>query len=151
MGALFRPAVADDIELLLGFSAALYAEDGTALFVRSRAEVGFRQLVNDESLGRVWLIEDGGRPVGYLILTWGFTIEYEGRVGLIDELYVEPGHRSRGLGARAIQVAEVACRERGIRALQLEVARANARAQALYRREGFVDHDRYLMTKELKD
>jgi GNAT superfamily N-acetyltransferase len=151
MDAMFRPAVADDIELLVGFSAALYAEDGTALFVRSRAEAGFRQLVNDESLGRVWLIEEGGRPVGYLVLTWGFTIEYDGRVGLIDELFVEPGHRSQGLGARAIQVAEVACRTRGIRAVQLEVARANTRAQALYRREGFVDHDRYLMTKELKD
>jgi len=150
MDVMLRPAIADDIELLLRFSAALYAEDGTALFVRSRAEVGFRRLVNDESLGRVWLIEEGGRSVGYIVLTWGFSIEYEGRVGLIDELFVEPGRRSRGLGARAIEVAEVACRERGIGALQLEVARANTRAQALYRRAGFVDHDRYLMTKELK-
>jgi GNAT superfamily N-acetyltransferase len=150
MDAALRLAVADDIELLIGFSAALYAEDGTALFTRSRAEAGFRRLVHDASLGRVWLIEDGGRSVGYIVLTWGFTIEYEGRVGLIDELFVDREHRSRGLGARAIKVAEDACRERGIGALQLEVARANTRAQELYRREGFVDHDRYLMTKELK-
>ncbi len=33
--------------------------------------------------------------------------------------------------------------------LHLEVERANARAQNVYRRQGFVDHDRYLLTKRL--
>jgi ribosomal protein S18 acetylase RimI-like enzyme len=147
--ATFRPAVAGDLTELLRFSEALYCEDGTVRFERERAEAGFRQLVESESLGRVWMIEVDGRSTGYVVLTWGFSVEYWGRVGLVDELYVLPGHRDTGLGTAAMDLAERSCRERGIKAMQLEVSRTNVRAQALYRRLGFVDHDRYLMTKEL--
>ncbi|HYS78429.1 MAG TPA: hypothetical protein VEO94_06295 [Candidatus Dormibacteraeota bacterium] len=35
----------------------------------------------------------------------------------------------------------------GVRALHLEMERGNVAAQALYRRHGFADHDRYLMTR----
>lgn len=149
MNATFRRAVSDDLEELLRFSEALYREDGTARFERERASRGFSQVLEDESLGRVWMIEAGGRSVGYVVLTWGFTIEHWGRVGLIDELFVLPNHRDRGLGTAAMELAERSCRERGIRAVQLEVSRANARGQELYRRLGFADHDRHLMTKEL--
>jgi ribosomal protein S18 acetylase RimI-like enzyme len=145
----FRPAEKRDLATLLAFSEALYLEDGTVTFDPVRARAGFCGLIGDESLGRVWMIEAGGRPVGYVVLTWGFTVEYWGRVGLVDELYVLPEHRDRGLGTAAMELAERSCRERGIRAVQLEVSRENVRAQELYRRLGFVDHDRYLMTKEL--
>lgn len=149
MNGTFRSAGSGDIGGLLGFSEALYREDGTARFERRRAEAGFRQLMEDGSFGCVWMIDVDGRSVGYVALTWGFSIEHWGRVGLVDELYVLPDHRGRGLGAAAMELAERSCRERGVKAVQLEVSRANVRAQGLYRRRGFADHDRYLMTKEL--
>jgi len=37
----------------------------------------------------------------------------------------------------------------GISAVHLEVDHTNTVAQALYRKAGFVDHDRYLMTRWL--
>ena len=49
-----------------------------------------------------------------------------------------------------IAQTEEICSERNISGLHLEVERANARAQALYRRVGFLDHDRYLLTKWLR-
>ena len=39
------------------------------------------------------------------------------------------------------------CRTEGIAALHLEVERANTIAQEVYRKQGFKDHDRYLLTK----
>lgn len=150
MGVSFRPAASGDMGELLGFSEALYGEDGTVVFDRDRASAGFRQLIESESLGRVWMIDVDGRSVGYVVLTWGFSVEYWGRVGLVDELYVMPDHRDRRLGTAAMELAERSCRERGIRALQLEVSRTNVRAQKLYRRLGFADHDRYLMAKEFE-
>ena len=56
-------------------------------------------------------------------------------------------HRGRGLGTRALAIAEEVCRESGVGALHLEVERANTEAQRLYRARGLVDHDRYLMTR----
>jgi ribosomal protein S18 acetylase RimI-like enzyme len=36
-----------------------------------------------------------------------------------------------------------------VRALHLEVERANTEAQAFYHKAGFADHDRYLLTKQM--
>jgi diamine N-acetyltransferase len=80
-------------------------------------------------------------------VTIGYSIEFGGRDAFLDELFVSADSRGRGLGTRALEVAAEACREAGIVALHLEVDHANTAAQRLYRRHGFVDHDRYLMTR----
>ncbi len=89
------------------------------------------------------------RVVGYLAVTLGFSLEYRGRDAFIDELFIEPGSRGLGLGREALEIAERYCRECGVRALHLEVERHHQSAFELYRRTGFEDHDRYLMTKWL--
>ena len=49
----------------------------------------------------------------------------------------------------AIRFVEDACRDLGVEALHLEVERGNTRAQTVYHKAGFADHDRYLLTKWL--
>jgi len=83
------------------------------------------------------------------VVTFGYSLEYGGRDAFIDELWVHERVRGQGIGTRALHMAEAACREQGIQALHLEVERTNAVAQQVYRRAGFVDHDRYLLTKRL--
>ena len=61
-----------------------------------------------------------------------------------------PEMRGRGMGARALVLAEEHCHRNGIEALRLEVHHENHRALALYERNGFEAHDRYLMTKWLQ-
>ncbi|MDB6031743.1 MAG: family N-acetyltransferase, partial [Verrucomicrobiales bacterium] len=39
------------------------------------------------------------------------------------------------------------CHGEGITAVHLEVDRSNSRAQELYRKAGYADHDRFLLTK----
>jgi len=48
-----------------------------------------------------------------------------------------------------MEFAEEAARNLGVRALHLEVTRANARARTLYERLGYQEHDRPLLTKLL--
>jgi ribosomal protein S18 acetylase RimI-like enzyme len=84
-----------------------------------------------------------------MIVTFGYSIEFGGRDAFLDELFISPDARGRGLGTRALEVAAQACREAGILAVRLEVDRGNTGAQRLYRAHGFVDHDRYLMTRWL--
>lgn len=150
MDATFRPAEVSDFSVLLPMIRALCELDGTPFDERAAGRA-LAQIIADESLGRVWLIELGNERAGYLVLTFGFSLEFGGRDAFIDELYVREEFRGRGLGRRAIELAERACRERGVGALHLEVERANTTAQELYRRSGFRDHDRYLMTKMMND
>ncbi len=150
MEPTFRHAAKSDIDTILEFMQRLYAQDGLP-FDEPIARRTLAGIVRDRSLGRVWMIGDGSEPIGYMILTLGYSLEYRGRDAFVDELFVHESHRRRGIGRKAMQVLEQACRELDVRALHLEVERPNVAAQALYRKFGFVDHDRYLMTKHIKD
>jgi ribosomal protein S18 acetylase RimI-like enzyme len=84
------------------------------------------------------------------VLTLGYSLEYHGRDAIIDELYIIEEYRGQGIGTRAIELAAKESRSLGIKALHLEVERKNTNAQHFYRKIGFEDHDRYLLTKWLK-
>jgi ribosomal protein S18 acetylase RimI-like enzyme len=148
METAFRTAELSDVEVLLGFMREYYAFDHL-LFDGQIARAALEKFLSDGSLGRVWLIQDGGTAIGYLVLTLGYSLEYGGRDAFIDEVYIRASHRGRGIGQSALQFAEDVCRSLGVRVIHLEVERTNTNAHALYRKAGFVDHDRYLMTKRI--
>lgn len=112
-----------------------------------RTPAALARLLGDASLGRVWIVEDGAHPVGYLALCFGYSLEYLGRDAFIDELYVDDAFRGRGVGRQLIATAEAACPDLQVVALHLEVDDTNPRAQALYAQLGFEAHARALMTK----
>jgi ribosomal protein S18 acetylase RimI-like enzyme len=97
----------------------------------------------------VWVIERRSKPVGYVVVTLGYSLEYRGTTALVDELYLVPEHRGRGLGSQALRLVERVCSSSRVRTVHLEVERSNAGADALYRRLGFADRGRSLLTKTL--
>jgi GNAT superfamily N-acetyltransferase len=144
----FRPATAGDIGAIVAMMRGYYSQDGYT-FVEEEARAAALMLINDPSLGRLWVICDGDAVVGYVAVALGFSFEYRGREAFVDELFIAQTHRGRGLGAEALAVAEAYCREAGVNALHLEVERHRDSALELYRRRGFADFGRYLMTKWL--
>jgi len=148
MSPTFRLAGEADLETLIEFMRQFYAIDAYP-FDESVARRALREFLGEPLFGRAWLIEVDAAPMGYLVLTLGYSLEYHGRDAFIDELFVEPSSRHQGIGKRAMQFAEAACRELGVHALHLEVERHNLAAQELYRQSGFEDHERFLMSKRL--
>ncbi len=127
---------------------SFYAELGEP-FAAERAERALRALLADPSHGAAWVFREDGRATGYLVVTHGYSLEFDGRIAVVDEVYAVPERRGQGIGARALALAEEHCRRQGISALRLEVHHENRRALALYERSGYEAHDRYLMTKWL--
>lgn len=146
----FKIAEGADIEILLKFMREYYEFDHLP-FDEQIARAALAKFVDDQSLGRVWLICHEGEAIGYLVLTLGYSLEYGGRDAFIDEVYIRASHRGCGIGQSALTFAEEVCRSLGVRALHLEVERTNTSAHGLYRKAGFVDHDRYLMTKRIAE
>jgi ribosomal protein S18 acetylase RimI-like enzyme len=144
------PRFADlaDLEAILKLHRDFFEEDHYA-FREEESRANLRLLLGDPRLGRLFAIDDDGSVVGYLVLTFGFSLEFGGRNAVVDELYLAPTHRGRGLGTKALAAAEKVCRELGFHAIHLVVERYKKDAQALYRRVGFVTYDRDLMTKVL--
>jgi len=145
---VFRDAAPADLDAILAFMRRLYAQEGLS-FDEPSARATLSGIVRDRSLGRVWMIDEEAEPIGYMVLTLGYSLEYRGRDAFVDEIFVREDRRRRGIGRRAMRVMEDACRDLEVRALHLEVERPNAAAQALYRKFGFVEHDRLLMTKPI--
>lgn len=144
----FRVAEPSEADLLVEMMRDFNAHERIA-FDEPAVRAALAQLFADDARGLACLLLWGGEVAGYVVITFGFSIEFRGRDAFVDELFVKDEFRGRGVGAAATRYAEGLCRERGVRALHLEVERENTRAQSVYRRAGFVDHDRYLLTKWL--
>jgi len=104
-------------------------------------------LLADHRLGCIWLVRTADSLVGYVAVCFGYSIEFGGRDAFIDEFYIRPEFRGRGIGTTALAMVCEKARKDGIAAVHLEVGQDNARAKSLYARAGFVSRDRFhLMT-----
>jgi GNAT superfamily N-acetyltransferase len=126
--------------------ARLYAQ-GDDPFDAERARRTTAALLAEPEFGGAWMVEVDGAAAGYLVFVLGYSLEFGGRFGLLDELFLDERWRGQGVGRQALDFAAQQCAARGWRALRLEVERKNQRALALYGSAGFHAHDRFLMTK----
>jgi len=150
-GVIIRPAAAEDEQSLLRMMGSLAEQEpGAYFFDEAVVREVLRKLLVSPDLGRAWVFLDEETLVGYIVLTFGYSFEYHGRDSFIDELYIEPQYRRQGIGKRAMQFVEERARELGVNAIHLEVDQGNDPAAELYRRSGYDDHSRFLMTKWLK-
>jgi ribosomal protein S18 acetylase RimI-like enzyme len=100
--------------------------------------------------GCVYLIGPARAPLGYIILIFGWSVEFGGMDAYVDEIYIRPAIRGRGIASQVLLDLPKALSEAGLTALHLEVDRTNEAAQKLYLRTGFKPRDRYvLMSKKL--
>ena len=136
-----------DTDELLALARAFHAEDGHPL--DATGERAVLEVCDGHPLARGFLVRHAGRTAGYLVLTLGYGIEYGGADAFIDDLYLTPESRGRGLGEHAMIAAEAEARRLGARAVHLVVAPRNERAQRLYRRSGFAASDWVVMSKRL--
>jgi len=141
-----RVAVESDADLLLDFMRAYYAFDGHG-FDREKARAALVPLLCNPDFGRVWVILDRGKPVGYIVICLGYSLEWLGRDAFVDEFYLIKEYRGRGWGQKVMAIVEDAAREISVRALHLEVVDGNEAAGHLYRKLGFESHHSIFLTK----
>ena len=143
---LGKPA---DLDRLLPLVEAFHAEEGiTSTDARRRAALG--PLLEGSPLGAVYLIGPSRGPIGYIVVTFGWSIEFGGMDGFIDELYIRPGVRGRGVGSEVITALTAMLKSVGMTALHLEVAPDNDKAIRLYTRARFKLREGYhLMSRVL--
>lgn len=107
-------------------------------------------LLADARIGAAWQIQVGAAVVGYAVISHGWSIEYGGRFSMLDELFIVPAFRGRGIGRRALAQIRREASRMGARKLLLEVESYNRRAKALYVRRGFEDTRRSLMRMDVR-
>ncbi len=149
MSAALRLARPEDMDRLMGLVTAFHTEEGIAQDA-DQTRNALAPLLEGIPHGCVYLIGPGRAPLGYIILTFGWSVEFGGMDGFVDEIYIRPAVRGRGIASEVLLDLPKALAGAGLTALHLEVDRTNESAQKLYLRTGFKPRDRYmLMSKKL--
>lgn len=145
---VFRPAALSDLEELLPLLRRFYEHFGYP-FDEDVKRRTVAELVSSPVSGRLVAISRDGRIVGYAVVAFSFSLEYEGKTAFLDELFIDEKERGRGIGSLALAHVESLCRTEGVNALHLETEETNSGAADLYARSGFRSYGRHLMTKIL--
>jgi GNAT superfamily N-acetyltransferase len=144
-----RAARAADHPELLRLIKAYYAFDHIRFTPRIVAPA-LAKLLRNKALGRVWIICDGATAIGYVVLTFNYDLEFGGTEGLVTDLYLDAAYRGSGFGRRALEVVDDYCRANGIGTVELQVENDNADAREFYRRIGFTQLSRVVMTRAVR-
>lgn len=144
----FKPVEQIDIADLLILIQEYYDYDGHP-FAPEPIRLALENLIRHPDWGQAWFICRDNIPIGYVVLTLGYSLEYLGRDAFVDEIYIRASDRGQGIGKATFQFIEATCRDLGVTALHLEVTHHNHHAKAIYDKLGFVRHDRDLMTRWL--
>ena len=147
MSASLHLATMDDLDQLEPMVAAYHDLQGietTENFLRT----SLRALLEGLPHGVAYLIGIRRAPVGYIVISFGYSVELGGIDGRIDEFYIRENVRGRGMGTDVVASLLPALGEHGVKALHLEVSPDNTRAQKIYARAGFrLRDDHCLMSK----
>lgn len=143
---LARP---DDLDRLAQLVAAFHAEIGIAQDEATRI-AALTPLLDGSPHGVAYLIGPARAPIGYVILSFGWSVRSAGLDGVVDELYIRRAVRGRGIGSEVMSALPKALAGAGLRSLHLQVQRDDVKARKLYERLRFTPcEDHVLMTREM--
>jgi GNAT superfamily N-acetyltransferase len=92
-----------------------------------------RLLSADSTLGLL----AGDPAAGFALLTLRTNVWYDTAVALLDELYVVPSMRGRGIGSALLESACRLVRGRGVELMEINVDGEDRDARRFYQRHGF--------------
>lgn len=126
----------EDIDRVLSLMERYHEERGIASDDSSRRRA-VMPLLDGSPHGAVWLIGPTRAPLGYVLVTFGWSVEFGGTEGWVDEAYIRPSVRKRGIGTEVLHAIAVSLTAGGVRALHARLAHDDQEAQKFCKRVGF--------------
>jgi GNAT superfamily N-acetyltransferase len=132
-----RPVTAADIPALVRLVDQYWLFEDIAGFDPGRVARELARVHEDPRLGSGWIAFARGEAVGYLLAVYVHSLEHLGLTAEIDEFFVLPSARSKGLGEALLRLAEAEFLRRGCTNVALQLGRGNERARLFYRALGY--------------
>lgn len=114
---LARPT---DDDRLLSLMARYHEERGLDYDDLHRAQVT-APLLEGSPLGAVWLIGPARSPLGYVLVSFGWSVHLGGMTGWVEEVFIRASVRNRGIGTEVLHAVAVSLGHAGLKALQVRV------------------------------
>lgn len=134
---MIRKLQPHDREIYLKFTHEFYKSEAVSHYI----PIEFRQktfdyLLTDQEMAECYIFEYENQPAGYALTAKTFSQEGGGFVLWIEELYVSPEFRNKGLGNEFFVFLKNE-KEPEVSRLRLEIEPENAGAVRLYKKYGF--------------
>ena len=142
-GIVLRRARIEHLPLMLTLVSEFCVTDQHT-FDPDRVTRALVPLLEDDAHGVVYLVDN---ERGYVVITWGYSLESGGREALIDEIYLR--RRGEGRGSKVMDALFDDMAARGVVKMFLETETHNHRARRFYARQGFDEDDSIWMSRQI--
>jgi GNAT superfamily N-acetyltransferase len=152
MDLAFREYKQSDFSTLVEMVLGLYTKDGTKATQMSAEKIALsiEPLISPSNPSEIIIFEANGETIGYCILNRFCSNEYSGWIGYVDELFIQPNHRSSGIGEQFFMYLEQNSKYKFV-AFMLETVENNPKATRFYQRIGFELHHNLMLFKQLQN
>lgn len=132
-----RPARHDELDALIAAYEWLFAAPGArpALYDEARARKTLTSVIDSDQAAVLVAEADGGAIAGLCTVALDLRSVRFGQRAWVEDLAVDPGRRSGGVGKALLDAAKAWGRERGATHLELDSGDARADAHRFYERE----------------
>lgn len=147
---IIAPATTDQIPAMAALFEAQLREHGIDSPADGLVSV-LHTLSEQPQHGFILCATREGAAVGVAYAACILSLEHSGWSGWLEELYVLPEWRGRGLGSQLLDAVIAAAKERGWMALDLEVDSGHQRVLSLYARRDFEPLSRSRLVRRLRE
>ena len=147
---MIRSVCPDDRCLYIEMAESFYRSEAVCHEIpRSHIESAFEEMLRSDVYLEGFMLIYQDEVAGYAHIAKTFSCEGGGLTVWLEEIFVLPKFRSKGLAGELLEFLERRFGEKLAR-LRLEVTESNGRAAALYKRHGFEQLDYRQMVKDFK-
>ena len=147
---LFETAREADLPQLVELLGLLFEQESEFRPDAAKQAAALKQILSDPGRGRIYVARDGRQVVAMASLLFTVSTAEGGKAAWFEDLVVRPEYRRQGTGQKMLAHVVAQARVEGVLRITLLTDMQNERAQALYRRAGFVGSPMRPMRLKLK-
>ena len=134
----YVPAMAKDLPQMVELLAVLFTDEAEFQPNAEKQRRALEALLANPTIGRLYVAREGKRVVAMASLLYTISTVEGGKAAWFEDLVVHPDERKRGIGEALLKYVVAQARTDGVLRITLLTDMQNERAQAMYRRAGFV-------------
>ena len=138
MSLKFDTAAPKDLPRLVELLGILFESEAEFSADAEKQRTALQAILADPSKGKIFVVREARELIAMCSLLYTISTAEGGKAALFEDLVVAPEHRKRGIGASLLKHVIAEARSEGVLRMTLLTDMQNERAQALYRRLGFV-------------
>ena len=134
----FGTATVKELPQLVELLGVLFAQEAEFHPDAAKQKRALEAILANPALGKLFVAREGKRVLAMASLLYTISTAEGGKSAWFEDLVVHPEERNRGIGEALLKHVVAQARAEGIVRITLLTDMQNERAQAMYRRAGFV-------------